>query len=140
MMVRNAARHLLPDLRAEEFIPRYLSGYRDVRTLDLQNLDYYRALRCVAALVAGKEGQEIWNIPAMAKDLIHLIRDVTGIRIGIPGDYSALNPRRSVGPLKNDLIASPHSRSPNPSNTRNQECKTKSPPCITSMNLPEPVQ
>lgn len=75
------ARHLLPDLRAEEFIPRYLSGYRDVRTLDLQNLDYYRVLRCVAALVEGKEGQEIWNIPAMAKDLIDLIRDVTGIRI-----------------------------------------------------------
>ena len=80
------AKYLMPELKVEEIIPRYLDAYRDVKHLDLRHLDYYRVLRCSAALVDRAEGQELWNAPSILEGLFELILDVTGIRVELPRD------------------------------------------------------
>jgi aminoglycoside phosphotransferase (APT) family kinase protein len=63
----------------------YLDAYRSQSLLDSTHLDYYRANRCVNALIQGFEGQEVWQHPVIVKDLIKYIHKITGIRIRMPG-------------------------------------------------------
>jgi aminoglycoside phosphotransferase (APT) family kinase protein len=63
----------------------YLDAYRDHRFMDETNLDYYRARRCMLALVQGVEGQQVWQHPLIVQDLLAYIFDITGIQISMPG-------------------------------------------------------
>jgi aminoglycoside phosphotransferase (APT) family kinase protein len=62
----------------------YLAAYRNHRSLDETNMDYYRVRRCVMALVQGFEGHKVWQHPLIARDLLAYILDITGIQITMP--------------------------------------------------------
>jgi aminoglycoside phosphotransferase (APT) family kinase protein len=64
----------------------YLDAYQAEIPLDRSHLDYYRAMRCVYALVEGAEGMAFWRNPSILKDLLECIHSVTGIpiRLGPP--------------------------------------------------------
>jgi hypothetical protein len=64
---------------------RYLDAYRAQRTLNETHLGYYRARRCIYALIQGQEGQEVWRHPAILSDLIEHVHTATGIRVAVPG-------------------------------------------------------
>lgn len=66
-------------------VETYLAAYRTFRSLDDTHLAYYRARRCVKALVQGSEGQKAWQHPLIQRDLVGTIFDITGIQIVIPG-------------------------------------------------------
>jgi len=69
-----------------EMISRqYLEAYRLLRQIDSTHLDYYQVNRCVNGLIQGFEGQEVWQLPIIVKDLIDYIGKVTDIRITMPG-------------------------------------------------------
>lgn len=79
-----SAKHLLSLAEWETAVEMYLDAYRAHRSLDLTHLDYYRARRCIIALVEGASGQSIWQHPNIVQDLIECTREVTGIRIVVP--------------------------------------------------------
>jgi hypothetical protein len=74
----------LPPVDWDLFADLYLAAYRAHRFLDDTNLDYYRARRCVLALVEGFEGQQVWRRPLIVGDLLAYIQHVTGIQIAVP--------------------------------------------------------
>jgi aminoglycoside phosphotransferase (APT) family kinase protein len=76
-----SAKHLLSLAEWEAAVEMYLESYRTHRSLDLKYLDYYKARRCIIALVDGAGGQSVWQHPMIVKDLIEYTRQVTGIRI-----------------------------------------------------------
>jgi aminoglycoside phosphotransferase (APT) family kinase protein len=76
-----SAKHLLSLAEWEIAVDMYLDAYRAHRVLDLEHLDYYRARRCVIALLDGASGQPVWQHPAIVQDLIEYICEVTGICI-----------------------------------------------------------
>ena len=78
-------KHVLSLVEADGMAETYLDAYQAQRTLNLQNLDYYIARRCVLALVEGAEGQEVWQQPLIVDDLIETIGRITGIQIIPPG-------------------------------------------------------
>jgi aminoglycoside phosphotransferase (APT) family kinase protein len=65
----------------ERMADLYLAAYRARRSLDGSNLPYYRVRRCVAALIEGAGGQQVWQHPAIVQDLVAYTCDVTGIEI-----------------------------------------------------------
>jgi aminoglycoside phosphotransferase (APT) family kinase protein len=67
---------------------RYLDAYRAEQPLDGARLEYYRARRCVHALIQGAEGQAVWQHPGIVGDLVELIRGVTGIEVAPPAGPS----------------------------------------------------
>jgi aminoglycoside phosphotransferase (APT) family kinase protein len=79
-----SAKHMLGLEHPEMVIQMYLDAYRAQRPLDLATLDYYRARRCIHALVEGAEGQQVWRQPAFVKDLVATTHQVTGIRVTPP--------------------------------------------------------
>jgi aminoglycoside phosphotransferase (APT) family kinase protein len=68
-----------------KFAELYLDAYQAEVTIDLSNLDYYRARRCINALIQGAEGQPVWQHPLIIKDLLEFTLLNTGIQIRIPG-------------------------------------------------------
>ncbi|NJN80981.1 MAG: phosphotransferase [Caldilineaceae bacterium] len=66
------------------FVRTYLQAYQAERSLDLSHLDYYRAWRCVHALLEGVEGQESWQHPRIVEDLQSCVYEVTGLRVVAP--------------------------------------------------------
>jgi aminoglycoside phosphotransferase (APT) family kinase protein len=62
----------------------YLAAYRTHRSLDDNNLGYYRVRRCVMALVQGVEGQKVWQHPLIVRDLLAYVLHITDIQICIP--------------------------------------------------------
>ncbi len=62
----------------------YLDAYRAQFPLDSTNLDYYKVRRSIHALIEGVRGQQVWRHPLIVKDLIDIIRKVTGVRITMP--------------------------------------------------------
>ena len=63
---------------------RYLHAYDTKKPLDRTHLDYYRARRCINALVEGVEGHEVWQHPPVVQDLVSVVRAITGLWITIP--------------------------------------------------------
>lgn len=78
-------RQLLPPPALDAMIKKYLDAYTEKRRLSFEHLAYYRAMRCVAALLDGARGQEVWRAPAVVKALIDYIDQTTHIRIKPPG-------------------------------------------------------
>ena len=76
-----SAKYMLGLKNPETVIQVYLGAYRAQRPLDLGALDYYRARRCIHALVEGAEGQQVWRQPGIVADLLATTHEVTGIRI-----------------------------------------------------------
>lgn len=68
------------DLAAE----LYLAAYQRHQVLDRTNLDYYRARRCLQALIEGFEGQKVWQHPMIVRDLVSYIQKITSIQIILP--------------------------------------------------------
>lgn len=62
----------------------YLKAYLEKRELVKENLDYFKARRCLFAIIQGAKGQEIWQHPMIVKDLIACFKDVSGIQIVMP--------------------------------------------------------
>jgi aminoglycoside phosphotransferase (APT) family kinase protein len=79
-----SAKHLLSLTEGDKALELYLAAYRAQNPLDLAHLDYYRARRCVAALVEGAEGHQVWRQGPIATDLADCIYQVTGIRPSPP--------------------------------------------------------
>ena len=76
---------VLPLTEIDALIEKYLEAYADKRPLAFDRLDYYRVLRCIAALIEGALGQEIWRTLDIVKNLSDTIHQVTNIRISPPG-------------------------------------------------------
>ena len=74
----------IPSVDWELFAQQYLDAYQAEKPLDKTYLDYYRARRCVNALINGAEGQTAWQHPLIVKDLLEYIYSVTGIQITMP--------------------------------------------------------
>jgi aminoglycoside phosphotransferase (APT) family kinase protein len=79
------AKHLLSVPEVDEFPEAYLDAYRAHRPLDLTYLDYYRARRCIIALMEGARGHQVWQMPAVVEDLVEQVHNATGIRMTPPG-------------------------------------------------------
>jgi aminoglycoside phosphotransferase (APT) family kinase protein len=62
----------------------YLAAYRSHNPLDSTHLEYYKARRCVMALIQGFEGQKVWQHPMIVDDLVGTISDITGIQVIVP--------------------------------------------------------
>ena len=75
------AKQFMPQIEWEKIREEYINSYRKARPLDLKHLEYYRALRCVMALLDGAEGQEVWKHPLAVKELTDQIHEITKIRI-----------------------------------------------------------
>lgn len=78
------AKHLFSLPGVDEFPQMYLDAYRAHRPLDLRDLDYYQARRCIIALMEGVRGHQVWQMPAVVEDLIGQVHNATGIRITPP--------------------------------------------------------
>jgi aminoglycoside phosphotransferase (APT) family kinase protein len=76
-----ASMGLFPGADFDHMAESYLAAYRAQRPLESTHLDYFRARRCVQALVEGAEGQEVWQHPSIVRDLLACIHEVTGMRI-----------------------------------------------------------
>lgn len=76
-----SAKHLLRLEAWEIAVEMYLDAYQAQRPLDLQDLDYYRARRCIIALADGAGGHQVWQHPGIVQDLIATTHELTGIRI-----------------------------------------------------------
>ncbi|MFN2201202.1 MAG: phosphotransferase family protein [Caldilineaceae bacterium] len=79
-----AASMLLPQESSEKLLSRYRTAYEQVHALDAVNLDYYRTLRCVMALVEGAEGQEVWTRPPVLVQLTDIVSSNTGVSVHHP--------------------------------------------------------
>jgi aminoglycoside phosphotransferase (APT) family kinase protein len=73
--------HLMPEAKQDGLLSQYLKTYTDERPLDVSNLDYYRMLRCVPAVIEGATGQGAWSIEPILQDLILTIRNISGIQV-----------------------------------------------------------
>jgi aminoglycoside phosphotransferase (APT) family kinase protein len=73
--------HLMPEVKQDRAQSQYLNAYTDIRPLDVSNLDYYRMLRCVPAVIEGATGQGAWSIEPILQDLILTIRNISGIQV-----------------------------------------------------------
>ena len=78
------ARHLFSLSSRHRIWDRYLASYRREAPVDSRVLDYYRARRCLIALLAGAGGRVLWRHPAIARDLIDDLRARTGIALAAP--------------------------------------------------------
>jgi aminoglycoside phosphotransferase (APT) family kinase protein len=76
-----SAKHILGLQEVGPAVELYLDAYRAQRPLDLGNLDYYRARRCIHALWEGAGGQSVWQHPGIVQDLVATTQAVTGLRI-----------------------------------------------------------
>jgi aminoglycoside phosphotransferase (APT) family kinase protein len=76
-----SAKHLLSLTEWEIVIEMYLGAYRAQRPLDLTHMDYYKARRCVVALMEGADGHNVWQNPLIVKELTECVHSITGIRI-----------------------------------------------------------
>jgi len=65
----------------ENVIERYLASYLKIRPVSLENLPYYRVMRCANALCEAAEGQEYWRLPHAIKGTTEYIHEITGIRV-----------------------------------------------------------
>jgi aminoglycoside phosphotransferase (APT) family kinase protein len=81
VLITISAKRLLSLAEWETALEMYLDSYRAHRSLDLKYLDYYKARRCIAALLDGASGQLVWQRPTIVQDLVGYIRQVTGIRV-----------------------------------------------------------
>jgi aminoglycoside phosphotransferase (APT) family kinase protein len=79
------AKHLLSVPDYDKFPEMYLGAYRAHRPLDFMYLDYYRARRCIIALLEGARGHQVWQMPAVVEDLVEQVHNATGIRMTPPG-------------------------------------------------------
>jgi aminoglycoside phosphotransferase (APT) family kinase protein len=75
------SKHLLSLAEWEIVVEMYLNAYRAQRPLDLRHLDYYKARRCVVALMEGADGHNVWQNPLIVKELTECVHSITGIRI-----------------------------------------------------------
>jgi aminoglycoside phosphotransferase (APT) family kinase protein len=73
----------LPTIDFDEMAELYLAAYRTHRPLESTNLGYYRARRCVQALVEGVEGQQVWQHPLIVQDLLACVHEVTGFQLSV---------------------------------------------------------
>jgi aminoglycoside phosphotransferase (APT) family kinase protein len=64
---------------------QYLDAYQAQLPLDSTNVDYYRVRRSINALIEGYRGHQLWQHPAIRRDLIDFIHQFTGVRITLPG-------------------------------------------------------
>lgn len=64
---------------------QYLDAYQAQMPLDCTNVDYYRVRRSINALIEGYRGHQVWQHPAIRKELIDSVHQFTGIRITLPG-------------------------------------------------------
>ena len=69
-----------------QYIEAYLESYRSVRTLDMEHIDYYRAMRAVNMLVSGADGQEILTSPGALKFFTELVHEITRVSIDLPSN------------------------------------------------------
>jgi aminoglycoside phosphotransferase (APT) family kinase protein len=76
-----SAKHILSLTEWEIVIGMYLDAYRAQRPLDLKHLDYYKARRCIVALMEGADGHNVWQNPLIVRDLTACVHSVAGIRI-----------------------------------------------------------
>lgn len=74
-----AAREVLPIGDLGQLRAGYFAAYESVRPLQREQLDYYRIVRCVMALVEGAEGQDVWAKPNTVVRLTEWIERYTGI-------------------------------------------------------------
>ena len=75
----------------------YLDAYQAERPLDTSHLDYYRAVRCVNALVEGAEGLALWRHPLILEDLLECIHSVTGIQVRLAPPLRDWGPEEREG-------------------------------------------
>jgi len=76
-----------PDFAAvdwEEFSQQYLDAYRALLPIDSTNLEYYRVVRSILALMEGVRGHEALQQPLIVEDLVDFTYKSTGIRITMP--------------------------------------------------------
>ena len=78
------ARHLFRVNPRHRLWERYLESYRRKAPVDPDVLDYYRARRCLIALLAGAGGRLMWRHPVIARDVIADLRKRTGIALAAP--------------------------------------------------------
>ena len=74
----------MPQIEWGKIAKKYMDSYKEASPLDLKHLEYYRALRCVMALLDGAEGQEVWKHPLAVKELTDQTHEITKIRITPP--------------------------------------------------------
>ena len=73
--------HLFSLPKWDQFVGMYLDAYHAHGPLDIEHLDYYRARRCVIALMEGVRGHQVWKLPGVVEDLVDCAHGVTGIRV-----------------------------------------------------------
>ena len=78
------ARHLFSLSPNHQPWDRYLESYRREAPVDPIVLDYYRIRRCLMALLAGASGRVMWRHPAIARDVIADLRELTGVALAAP--------------------------------------------------------
>jgi len=68
----------------DELAQAYVDVYCAQNPAGITNLDYYRARQSIYSLVEGVRGHPVWRYPPIVRDLVELVRHVTGIQITIP--------------------------------------------------------
>ncbi len=88
MLITIPGRHLIGDnlkLDSNSLTEGYLSAYQTYRPLDVTNLSYYRAFRCLTVLIRGfVEVGSHYQSPPIVRDLLAYIQRITGIQITVP--------------------------------------------------------
>ena len=63
----------------------YLAAYQSKRPFaDITNLAYFKARRCLMAIIEGWRGQAIWQHPSIVADLVKAIHEITGVKVERP--------------------------------------------------------
>ncbi len=69
----------------DELAQAYVAAYRAQHSPGITNLDYYRARQSIYSLIEGVRGHPVWRHPPIVRDLVELVRHVTGVQITMPG-------------------------------------------------------